>query len=335
MADTFKALMMRETEGGKVAAAIEEIGVADLPDGEVLVKVEYSTLNYKDGLVVDGNKGRLARTFPHIPGIDLAGTVLESTDARYAVGDRVVVTGWHMGERYWGGFSELQRVRADWLVHIPEGLSTRQAMAIGTAGLTSMFALMALEQHGLRPGGERPVLVTGGAGGVGSVAIALLARNGYTVAASTGRPELGDYLRSLGATEIVTREELAEESSAPLETERWAGCIDAVAGSTVSRVLRQLERGGSVAACGLAGGATFEGHIMPFLLRGVNLLGIDSVTLPYPYRVEAWNRIAAELDLALLDEVTSDCALEDIPAQAKAILKGHVKGRLVVGLAVV
>ena len=219
MADTFKALMMRETEDGKVAAAIEEIGVADLPEGEVLVKVEHSTLNYKDGLVVDGNKGRLARKFPHIPGIDLAGTVLESSDSRYAVGDRVVVTGWHMGERYWGGFSEVARVRADWLVHVPATMTTRQAMAVGTAGLTSMFALMALEEHGLKPGGDKPVLVTGGAGGDGSVAIALLARHGYTVAASTGRPELGDYLTGLGATEIVTREELAEDSAAPLESE--------------------------------------------------------------------------------------------------------------------
>lgn len=331
MADTFKALMLRETDDG-VSAAIEDVAVADLPEGEVLVKVEHSTLNYKDGLVVDGNKGRLARTFPHIPGIDLAGTVLESSDARYAEGDRVVITGWHMGERYWGGFSELQRVRADWLVHVPEGMTTRQAMAVGTAGLTSMFALMALEAHGLTPGGERPVLVTGGAGGVGSVAIALLARNGYAVATSTGRPELGDYLRSLGASEIIERAELTEESSAPLEGERWAGCIDAVAGPTLSRVLRQIEKGGSVAACGLAGGATFEGHIMPFLLRGVNLLGIDSVTLPYAHRVEAWRRVAAELDLALLDEMTSGCALADVPAQAKAILKGQVQGRLVVDI---
>jgi acrylyl-CoA reductase (NADPH) len=333
MADTFKALMMRETEDGKVAAAIEEISVADLPEGEVLVKVEHSTLNYKDGLVVDGNKGRLARKFPHIPGIDLAGTVLESSDARYAVGDRVVVTGWHMGERYWGGFSEVARVRADWLVHVPATMTTRQAMAVGTAGLTSMFALMALEEHGLKPGGDKPVLVTGGAGGVGSVAIALLARHGYTVAASTGRPELGDYLTGLGATEIVTREELAEDSAAPLESERWAGCIDAVAGSTISRVIRQLERGASVAACGLAGGATFDGHIMPFLLRGVNLLGIDSVAMPYERRVIAWNRMADELDLSLLDEMTGGCSLEEIPAQAKAILKGQVKGRLVVDIA--
>jgi len=333
MADTFKALMMREIEDRKVSAAIEEVAIADLPAGEVRVKVEHSTLNYKDGLVVDGNKGRLARAFPHIPGIDLAGVVEESSDPRYGVGDRVVVTGWHMGERYWGGFAEQAQVRADWLVHVPEAMTTRQAMAVGTAGLTSVFALMALEQHGLTPGGDKPVLVTGGAGGVGSVAIALLARNGYTVAASTGRPELGDYLKGLGATEIVTREELAEESASPLESERWAGCIDAVAGSTISRVLRQLERGASVAACGLAGGATFEGHIMPFLLRGVHLLGIDSVTMPYEQRVTAWARVAAELDLGLLDEMTSGCSLEDIPAQAKAILKGQVKGRLVVDIA--
>jgi acrylyl-CoA reductase (NADPH) len=332
MADTFKALMMREGDDG-VVAAIEDIPVADLPEGEVEVRIEHSTLNYKDGLVVDGNKGRLVRTFPHIPGIDLAGVVEASSDPRYAVGDRVVVTGWHMGERYWGGFAERARVRADWLVHVPEAMTTRQAMAIGTAGITSMFALMALEEHGLRPGGDKPVLVTGGAGGVGSIAILLLARNGYAVAASTGRPELGDYLRGLGATEIVTREELAEESSAPLESERWAGCIDAVAGSTVSRVLRQLERRGSVAACGLAGGTTFEGHIMPFLLRGVNLLGIDSVAMPYAQRVTAWDRLVAELDLGLLDGMTSGCSLEDIPAQAKAILKGQVKGRLVVDIA--
>ncbi|MSO46574.1 MAG: oxidoreductase, partial [Thermoleophilia bacterium] len=204
MADAFKALMMRETEDGKVAAAIEDVPAADLPEGEVDVRIEHSTLNYKDGLVVDGNKGRLARKFPHIPGIDLAGVVEASTDNRYAVGDRVVVTGWHMGERYWGGFAERARVRADWLVQVPEAITTRQAMAVGTAGLTSMFALMALEQQGLKPGGDKPVLITGGAGGVGSVAIALLSRNGYTVAASTGRPELAEYLTQLGAHEIVT-----------------------------------------------------------------------------------------------------------------------------------
>ena len=331
MADTFKALVLREGDDGCVAA-LEDVAVADLPEGEVDVRVEHSTLNYKDGLVVDGNKGRLVRAFPHIPGIDLAGVVEASTDPRYAPGDRVLVTGWHMGERYWGGFAERARVRADWFVHVPEGMTTRQTMAVGTAGLTAMLALQALEAHGLRPGGERPVLVTGGAGGVGSIAIALLARNGYGVAASTGRPELADYLTGLGATEIVAREELAEASSAPLESERWAGCIDAVAGSTISRVLRQLERHGAVAACGLAAGPTFEGHIMPFLLRGVNLLGIDSVTVPYERRVEAWARIAAELDLAQLDALTSGCGLADIPAQAKAILKGQVKGRLVVDI---
>jgi acrylyl-CoA reductase (NADPH) len=195
-----------------------------------------------------------------------------------------------------------------------------------------MLALLELERQGLRPGGERPVLVTGGAGGVGSIAILLLAKAGYAVAASTGRPELGDYLRGLGATEIIERAELAEASDAPLESERWAACVDAVAGSTISRVLRQLERGGSVAACGLAGGATFDGHIMPFLLRGVNLLGIDSVAMPYERRAIAWSRMAAELDLSLLDEMTSGCALEEIPAQAKAILKGQVKGRLVVDM---
>lgn len=332
MADTFKALMLRESDDG-ITAGVEHVPIADLPEGDVEVRIEHSTLNYKDGLVVDGNKGRLARNFPHIPGIDFAGVVEASSDARYAIGDRVVLTGWHVGERYWGGFAERARARADWLVHVPPGLTTRQAMAVGTAGLTSMFALMALERHGLQPGGDRPVLVTGGAGGVGSVAIAILAHNGYQVAASTGRPELGDYLRKLGADEIVTREELAEESTAALESERWAGCIDAVAGSTISRVLRQLERGGSVAACGLAGGTTFEGHIMPFLLRGVNLIGIDSVTMPYSLRLEAWSRIATQLDLGLLDEITSSCNLEDLPTQAKAILKGQVKGRLVVDIA--
>jgi acrylyl-CoA reductase (NADPH) len=322
---------MREGDDGLVVA-VEDVPIVDLPEGEVEVRIEHSTLNYKDGLVVDGNKGRLARSFPHIPGIDFAGVVEASTDDRYAPGDRVVLTGWHVGERHWGGFAERARVRADWLVPLAEGLTTRQAMAIGTAGLTSMLALLELERQGLRPGGERPVLVTGGAGGVGSIAILLLAKAGYAVAASTGRPELGDYLRGLGATEIIERAELAEASDAPLESERWAACVDAVAGSTISRVLRQLERGGSVAACGLAGGATFDGHIMPFLLRGVNLLGIDSVTQPYDRRVEAWGRLARDLDLARLDELTSGCALDELPAQAKAILRGQVKGRLVVDM---
>ncbi len=324
----FKALIVEKDDEGKTHAAVQEIGADRLPEGEVTVAVEYSTVNYKDGLCI-GPGGGLVRTYPHVPGIDFAGTVEASDDPRYAAGDKVVLTGWRVGEAYWGGYAEKARVKADWLVPLPEGLTTRQAMAVGTAGFTAMLAVMALEDHGLRPGGG-PVLVTGAAGGVGSVATAILAKLGHEVAAVTGRPETAEYLTGLGATQIVPREELAETVKRPLESETWAGCVDAVGGAMLARVLGQMNYGASVAAVGLAGGAGLPATVIPFLLRGVNLLGIDSVMQPYENRVRAWERVARDLPMAKLEAMIQPATLADLPELGAAILKGGVKGRVVV-----
>ncbi|MDD9728671.1 acryloyl-CoA reductase [Mameliella sp. AT18] len=326
----FKALVVdKDEESGKTSAAVREIGPDDLPHAEVTVAVEYSTVNYKDGLCI-GPGGGLVRKYPHVPGIDFAGTVEESSDDRYKPGDKVVLTGWRVGEAHWGGYAQKARVKADWLVPLPEGLDTRAAMAVGTAGLTAMLAVMALEDHGLQPG-HGPVLVTGAAGGVGSVATAILARLGHEVAAVTGRPEQEDYLRALGATQIVPREEFAEVTRKPLESELWTGCVDAVAGAMLGRVLKQMKYGTSVAAIGLAGGAAIEGALItPFILRGVNLLGIDSVMQPYDNRVRAWQRIARDLPMDKLETMVQPATLSDLPQLGKDILKGQVKGRVVV-----
>ncbi|MDP5346854.1 MAG: acryloyl-CoA reductase, partial [Paracoccaceae bacterium] len=295
MTRSFDAIVVEKNEEGKTSAAVQSLSLDQLPAGNVTVAVEYSTVNYKDGLCI-GPGGGLVRNYPHVPGIDFAGTVETSSDARYTPGDKVVLTGWRVGEAHWGGYSQKARVRADWLVPLPQGLSTRQAMAVGTAGFTAMLAVMALEDHGLKPGhGE--VLVTGAAGGVGSVAVAILAALGHEVAAVTGRPETEDYLRSLGATRIVPREELAETVKRPLESETWTGCVDAVGGAMLARVLGQMKYGASVAAVGLAGGASLPATVVPFLLRGVNLLGIDSVMQPYGNRLRAWERIARDLPM--------------------------------------
>ena len=324
---TFKALVVSKDDDG-THAAVKEITVDDLPAGEVLVAVDYSTVNYKDGLCI-GPGGGLVRNYPHIPGIDFAGVVEASDDPRYKAGDKVVLTGWRVGEAHWGGYAHKARVKADWLVPLPDGLTTRQAMAVGTAGFTAMLAVMALEDHGLTPG-NGPVLVTGAAGGVGSVATAILANLGYEVAGVTGRPETADYLRDLGATQIVAREEINEVVKRPLEAETWAGCIDAVGGEMLARVLGQLKYGGSVAAVGLAGGAAVPMTVVPFLLRGVNLLGIDSVMQPYDNRVRAWARVAKDLPMDKLEAMIQPAALGDLPDLGRAILKGQVKGRVVV-----
>ncbi len=327
----FKALVVEKGEDG-TSASVQEVDEARLPEvtGGVTVRVAHSSLNYKDGLCV-GPGGGLVRTYPHVPGIDLAGVVEASGDARYAAGDEVVLTGWRVGEAHWGGYAELARVKADWLVPLPEGLSLRRAMAVGTAGLTAMLAVMALEDHGLRPGG-REVLVTGAAGGVGSVATAILAAKGFEVAAVTGRPETEGYLRDLGAARIVPRADLAETVKRPLEAETWAGCVDAVGGAMLARVLGQVVYGGSVAAVGLAGGAGLPATVIPFLLRGVNLLGIDSVMRPYEDRVRAWAEIAAHLPMEKLDAMTVGAELGDVPRLGAEILEGRVKGRVVVDL---
>ncbi len=323
-----RAVVVRKDEDGKTHAAVKEIAESDLPAGDVTVAVEYSTLNYKDGLCL-GPGGGLVRSYPHVPGIDFAGTVTASDDPRYAPGDRVVLTGWRVGEVWWGGYAETARVKADWLVPLPEAISTRAAMAVGTAGFTAMLAIMALEDHGLSPE-KGEVLVTGAAGGVGSVATAILAAKGYEVAAVTGRPETEAYLRGLGASRIVPREEIAETVKRPLESESWAGCVDAVGGPMLARVLGQMKYGGSVAAVGLAGGAGLPATVIPFLLRGVNLLGIDSVMRPYADRVRAWDAIAAHLPMDKLEAMIRPAGLADLPDLGAAILKGQVQGRVVV-----
>ena len=325
----FNALVVnKDEESGKTSAAVEQVSLDQLPEGNVVVNVEYSTVNYKDGLCI-GPGGGLVREYPHIPGIDLAGTIESSDDPRYSAGDSVVLTGWRVGEVHWGGYSQKARVNADWLVPLPSGLSSRQAMAVGTAGFTAMLAVMALEDHGLKPD-QGPVLVTGAAGGVGSVATAILANLGYEVAAVTGRPETEEYLRSLGATQIVPREEINETVKRPLERETWAGCVDAVGGDMLARVLGQMKYGGSVSAVGLAGGVGLPATVIPFLLRGVNLLGIDSVMQPYENRLRAWERIASDLPMDKLEAMIHPATLGDLPALGKDILKGQVKGRVVV-----
>lgn len=326
---SFRALVMEQQADGSAVAALRDLDAAALPAGDVTVRVEYSTLNYKDGLCLSAKGGGLVRNYPHVPGIDFAGVVEASSDARYTPGDRVVLTGWRVGEVHWGGYAQKARVKADWLVPLPVGLTTRQAMAVGTAGFTAMLAVMALEDHGLTPA-KGEVLVTGAAGGVGSVAVALLAALGYSVAAVTGRPETESYLRDLGAGRIIPRADLAETVKRPLETETWAGCIDAVGGPMLARVLGQMQHRASVASVGLAGGSNLPATVIPFLLRGVNLLGIDSVLSPFAERSRAWARIAAELPLAKLEAMVQEVGLADLPVLGAAILAGGVQGRVVV-----
>ena len=325
----FNALVMSQDDEGTASPEVKSLELSDLPEAEVTVAVEYSTVNYKDGLCLSPKGGGLVRKYPHVPGIDFAGTVEESSDDRYKPGDKVLLTGWRVGEAHWGGYSQKARVKADWLVPLPEGLTPRQAMAVGTAGFTAMLAVIALEDHGLTPG-HGPVLVTGAAGGVGSVATAILGHLGYEVAAVTGRTETEGYLKDLGATRIVPREELNETVKRPLESETWAGCVDAVGGAMLARVLGQMKYGASVAAVGLAGGAALPATVVPFLLRGVNLLGIDSVMQPYDNRVRAWQRIAADLPMDKLEAMVQPATLADLPKLGADILKGQVKGRVVV-----
>ena len=325
---SFRALVVDKSDDGKTSASIRDLEIDDLPDGNVTVAVDYSTVNYKDGLCI-GPGGGLVRTYPHVPGIDFAGTVESSDDGRYSPGDKVVLTGWRVGEVHWGGYAQKARVNADWLVPLPQGLSTRQAMAVGTAGFTAMLAVMALEDHGLKPG-NGPVLVTGAAGGVGSVATAILSNLGYEVAAVTGRPEASDYLKSLGANQIVARSDINEAIKRPLEKETWAGCVDAVGGEMLARVLGQMKYGASVTAVGLAGGANYPATVIPFLLRAVNLLGIDSVMQPYENRQRAWQRIATDLPMDKLEAMIEPATLADLPRLGADILKGRVRGRVVV-----
>ena len=326
MADDFTALVL--DDGDELTVDFKTLSESDLPDGDVTVAVEYTTVNYKDGLIIDGNKGRLVRNFPHVPGIDFAGTVVRSDNPDFGVGDKVVLTGWRVGETHWGGFAQRARVQAGWLVALPQAMTTQQAMAVGTAGFTAMLCVDALEQSGLEPGAG-DVLVTGAGGGVGSTAVAILAKRGYRVVASTGRRELDSYLTDLGAAEIIDREELAAAEPRPLEKERWAGCVDSVAGSTLAMVLAQMQYGTAVAACGLAGGNSLNTTILPFILRGVRLLGIDSVMQPAENR-RIWQRIVDDLPLDKLEAMTTVRPLADVPELAREILRGQVRGRTVI-----
>ena len=322
----FHALLVEKNED-RYQTRLTELDDSQLPEGDVTVRVEYSTLNYKDGLAISG-RSPVVRRFPMVPGIDLAGVVETSNHARYKIGDRVLLNGWGVGETHWGGLAQKARLKGDWLIPIPDQLSTRQAMAIGTAGYTAMLSLIALERHGLSPeSGE--VLVTGANGGVGSFAIALLAKHGYSITASTGRPAEADYLKHLGASTIIDRAELSSPGR-PLAAERWAAVIDSVGSHTLANACASTHADGAVAACGLAQGMDFPATVAPFILRGVSLLGINSVTRPYEERVTAWQRLSSELDLALLDEMTREIALSEAIDAAHDLLGGKVRGRVVV-----
>jgi len=322
----FKGILIDKDDTG-YRATLAELDEAQLPAGEVTVKVDYSTLNYKDGLAITG-KGPVVRSFPMVAGIDLAGTVEASDSSAFKTGDRVLLNGWGVGETHWGGLAQKARLKADWLIPLPAGFTPRQAMAIGTAGYTAMLSVLALERNGVTPD-KGQVLVTGANGGVGSFAIALLARLGYQVAASTGRPQEADYLKRLGASEIIDRASLAEPGR-PLSKERWAGAIDSVGSHTLANVCAGIRYGGAVAACGLAQGMDFPASVAPFILRGVTLAGIDSVMRPKADRIEAWERLARDLDLALLDAITREISLEEALPVARELLDGQVRGRVVV-----
>jgi acrylyl-CoA reductase (NADPH) len=323
---TFRAIQVTKAETGQTVALVD-LTEADLMEGDVTVRVEASTVNYKDGLAITG-KAPVVRRFPMIPGIDFAGTVTASSHPEWKAGDQVVLNGWGVGETHLGGYSEVARVKGDWLVPLPQGMTAEQAMAIGTAGYTAMLCILALERHGIVPA-RGPIIVTGAAGGVGSVAIALLAKLGYHVIASTGRPVEADYLRGLGAAEIIARAELSG-SAKPLGKERWAGGIDAVGSHTLANVLAMTKYGGAVAACGLAGGMDLPSSVAPFILRGVSLLGIDSVMCPKPIRVEAWTRLARDLDRGALAAMTTTVPLDQAIEVARDIVEGKVRGRVVV-----
>ena len=328
---SFRALVLTQAADRKVIGAVETLPVEKLPPGDVTVAVEYSTLNYKDGLVLTTGGG-LVKAWPHVGGIDFAGTVESSASGAFRPGDKVVLNGYRVGELHWGGYATKARVKGDWLVKLPATISTRRAMAIGTAGYTSMLCVMALEKHGLAPAAGE-ILVTGAAGGVGSVAVAILAKLGFTVVAATGRPQEADYLRALGATTIMDRKELTEAADRPLLSERFAGLVDTVSGVMFARALAQVKYGGAAAVCGLAAGPAFPGSILPFILRSITVYGIDSVMLPRAPREEAWRRLGSDLPLDKLDSTVSEVGLSDLMPLATRILKGEVRGRVVVNVA--
>lgn len=322
----FNAIVIDKDDAG-YSAGLREIDEAQLPEGDVTIDVAYSTLNYKDGLAITG-KGPVVRKFPMVPGIDLAGRVVRSRDERYAEGDLVVLNGWGVGETHWGGLAQKAQLKGEWLVPLPEGFSSRQAMAIGTAGYTAMLCVMALERHGVSPD-KGEIVVTGAAGGVGSAAIALLSKLGYTVAAVSGRPNEADYLRGLGAAEILDRSAFSEPGK-PLARERWAGAVDVVGSHTLANVCASTKYRGVVTACGLAQGMDLPASVAPFILRGVTLVGIDSVMCPRPERLEAWERLVRDLDPAKLDVMTTEIGLSEVVATAGRLMAGGVRGRVIV-----
>jgi acrylyl-CoA reductase (NADPH) len=325
---TFRAIVIDKTEAGQ-SIGLKDFDEKDLMEGDVTVAVEWSTVNYKDGLAITG-KAPVVRRFPMIPGVDLAGTVEASTHPDWKPGDHVILNGWGLGETHLGAYAQKARVKGDWLLRLPPRMSARDAMAIGTAGYTAMLAVIALEHHGVRPG-DGPVLVTGAAGGVGSVAVALLARLGFQVTASTGRPREADYLKRLGASDIIDRKELAG-APRPLAKERWAGAIDVVGSTTLANVLSMIRYRGAVAACGLAGGMDMPVTVAPFILRGVSLLGIDSVMRPLPDRRAAWGRLETDLDPEKLSEMTEEIGLDEVIQTGAKIVEGGVRGRIVVNI---
>lgn len=322
----FKALVLEQSEK-KTIAEVRELSIDDLPVGDVLVSVDFSSLNYKDGMAVTGT-GKIIRQFPMVPGIDFAGTVESSESERFNCGDRVILTGWGVGERYWGGYSQKARVNADWLVHMPDGLDSRKAMIIGTAGLTAMLCVMTLEEAGITPE-MGPVVVTGAAGGVGSISVILLNALGYEIAAVTGRESTHEYLRSLGANILLSREEMSQ-ASRPLESQRWAGAIDTVGGDILARVLAEMDYSGAVAACGLAASFKLDTTVMPFILRNVSLRGVDSVSCPLARRQQAWERLCKLLPDSAYENISQVASLDELPDVAAKIIAGEIKGRVLV-----
>lgn len=327
MPEKFKAILITRDDEKRQSVAITDLTEADLMGGDVTVEVEATTVNYKDGLAITG-KAPVVRRFPMVPGVDFAGTVTASDNPEWKPGDKVILNGWGVGEVHYGAYAGKARVKGDWLVPLPAGLSARDAMAIGTAGYTAMLSVMALERHGISPA-RGPVIVTGAAGGVGSIAVSLLSGLGFTVVASTGRPAEAGYLKELGATEIVVREELATPAK-PLGKERWAGGVDSVGSHTLANVLSMTSYGGAVAACGLAGGMDLPATVAPFILRGISLLGIDSVMAPKEIRLEAWGRIATDLDRGKLEALTTTIGFDGLIEAAKDIVEGKIRGRVVV-----
>lgn len=329
MSDSFKAILVSRDEEKRQSVNVTELTEADLMEGDVTVAIETTTVNYKDGLAITG-KSPVVRRWPLVPGIDFAGTVLSSTDTHWKPGDRVVLNGWGVGETHFGAYAGRARVKGDWLVPLPEGMTAHDAMAVGTAGYTAMLAIMALERHGITPK-SGPAIVTGAAGGVGSVAISILSKLGYHVIASTGRATEGDYLKDLGASEIIDRAELSGPAK-PLAKEKWACGVDAVGSHTLANLLSMTSYGGAIAACGLAQGMDLSTTVAPFILRGVSLLGIDSVMAPKTLRLEAWRRIGVDLDTAKLRALSTTIGFDDIIGAARDIVEGKIRGRVVVDM---